>query len=153
MRSLRIALLLGCLFVAKAYAQAQVAAKDVRGLWLVEKKDAHIKVYLAKNGKYYGKIVWLKEPNEKDGSPKIDDENPDPKLQNRPLQGLLMLKSFRFDAEAEEWSGGTIYDSRSGKTYDAYMRFEGENKDILKLTGYVMGIRQFGKTTTWSRVK
>ena len=51
MRSLRIALLLGCLFVAKAYAQAQVAAKDVRGLWLVEKKDAHIKVYLAKNGK------------------------------------------------------------------------------------------------------
>ena len=148
---LRLILLLGIVMFTRPFLNAQTVANDIRGTWLVDEKDAHIKIYLAKNGKYYGKIVWLNEPNEKDGTPKIDDENPNPKLQSRPLLGLLMLKGFSFNEQAKEWSGGTIYDSRAGKTYDAYMKFVDENKTTLKLTGYIMGIRQFGKTTTWTR--
>ncbi|HRZ76207.1 MAG TPA: DUF2147 domain-containing protein, partial [Bacteroidales bacterium] len=41
---------------------AQTAkADDLIGKWLNADKDAHIQVYKEK-GKFYGKIVWLKEP-------------------------------------------------------------------------------------------
>ena len=43
---------------------AQTPGADaIIGKWLNEDQDAHVQIY-KESGKYYGKIVWLKEPNE-----------------------------------------------------------------------------------------
>ena len=101
------------------------------------------------NGKYYGKIVWLKEPL-KNGKPKVDDKNPDPKLQSRATMGLEILKGFKFDKSGEEWNDGSIYNPASGKTYNCYINFESANK--IKIRGFIgaswMGL---GKTAYWTK--
>ena len=123
-------------------------ADDILGVWLNEDKDAHVEVY-KDGGHYFGKIIWLKDPiDEETGKPKLDDENSDEALQNRPVMGLLLLKDFVFDKD--EWDDGTIYDPKNGKTYSCYMELR--SKDELKIRGYV-GITWIGRTTYWSRVK
>ena len=65
----------------------------ITGHWLTEEGTSQVQIYKAHNGKYYGKITWLEEPNE-NGAPKKDKENPDPSLQNRSIKGLIILKGF-----------------------------------------------------------
>jgi uncharacterized protein (DUF2147 family) len=121
---------------------------DILGVWLNEDKDAHVEVY-KEGDKYFGKIVWLKFPNDEvTGKPKVDDENPDESLQNEPVLGLVLLKDFVFDED--EWDSGTIYDPKNGKTYDCYMVLK--DKDNLKIRGYI-GISLLGRTTYWTRVR
>lgn len=131
-------------------APAGEKADDVLGTWLVGTKNARIEIF--KTGKYYyGKIVWIQEPNDANGKPKKDVNNPDPALREKPLLNLLLLKGFEYD-DNHEWENGTIYDSRSGKTYNCTMWFEGGKIDELKMRGYV-GVSMLGKTDTWTRVK
>jgi len=125
-------------------------ASKVTGHWLTEKGTSQIYVYKASNGKYYGRISWLSEPN-LNGAPKKDTNNPDPSLQNKPLLKLIILKGFEYNPDDQDWEGGTIYDPDNGKTYDAYMWFEDGNYNILKLKGYVLGMRFLGRETTWKR--
>ena len=129
--------------------QAQNKESDVIGVWLNQDEDAHVEMF-KRDGKIYGKIVWLKEPIDADtGKPKTDKNNPDPKLKSVPTLGLEILKGFSFDGK-KEWSGGEIYDPKSGKTYSSYMAFE--SKDKLKIRGYI-GVSLLGRTTYWTRVK
>lgn len=58
-----------CCFLTLA-AQQTSDADAVLGKWLNEDKDARIEIYKEGNS-YFGKIVWLKEPNEEDGTPKV----------------------------------------------------------------------------------
>lgn len=125
-------------------------ADQVKGYWLTGEGTSQVWIYKAKNGSYYGKIVWLEEPNE-NGAPKKDKENPDEDLRDRPLLDLLLLKSFEYDKNDKEWEDGTIYDPKSGKTYDCYMWFEDGDYNTLKIKGYVMGMRFMGRETTWKR--
>lgn len=120
---------------------------DILGNWLNQDNDAKIEIYKEGNS-FFGKLIWLKEPNEKDGSPKIDDKNPDENLRNRNLQGLVIVKNLKFDKKDKEWSGGKIYDPKSGKTYKCFAKIDGEN---LNLRGYI-GFSFIGRTATWSRV-
>ncbi len=146
-------LLLGMIIYPFTQVAAQeVKADDILGVWLNEDKDAHIQIY-KEGDKYFGKIIWLKEPIDPDtGKPKVDDKNDDPKLQNRPIMGLLLLKDFVFDGD-DEWEDGEIYDPKSGNTYSCYMEFEDDdNKDLLKIRGYI-GFSLLGRTTHWTRVK
>lgn len=131
------------------FAFGQTADK-VEGFWLTEKGTSQIEIYKSGNGKYFGKIVWLEEPDE-NGAPKKDKENPDDKLKKRPLLNLLLLKDFEFDSGDKEWENGTIYDPESGKTYDCYMWFDGKDYNNLNIKGYVMGMRFMGRQTTWKR--
>ena len=128
----------------------QVAAQADRilGFWLTEEEDAQIEIIKKSNGKYYGSVVWLDEPFEDNGTPKIDDENPDPKLQNRPILGLQILKDFIYDRKDEEWEDGTIYDPDSGNTYDCFMWFE-DDPNILYIKGYLLGMRFIGRRSEW----
>lgn len=126
---------------------AQNKADDVVGTWLTQEGKSHIKIE-NRSGKYFGKIVWLREPNEEDGTPKVDDENPDEKLRTQPILGLEILKGFEFDGK-DEWEDGKIYDPTDGKTYSCQM----EIKDgKLEVTGYI-GFSWIGRTVEWTRVK
>jgi uncharacterized protein (DUF2147 family) len=133
--------------IGSVCSQSQ-SADAILGKWLNEDQDAHVQIY-KENGKYYGKIVWLEEPNEPDtGLPKLDDENEDESLRSRPVMGLILLKDFIYDGDGE-WEDGTIYDPKNGKTYDCYMNFG--DTGILKIRGYI-GISWIGRNTYWTRV-
>ena len=126
--------------------QAQNKADDIIGIWLTGGKEpAKIQVYKL-GEKFYGKIIWLKNPTEK-RKQKLDINNPDKEKQKNPIVGLMMLKDFKFDGD-DEWKGGDIYDPESGKTYNSYMYLK--DKNTLKVRGYV-GISLFGRTETWIR--
>lgn len=127
---------------------------DIVGFYLTYDDEtgdekSQVQIFKGTDGKYYGNIVWLKEPL-KNGKPKVDDQNPDPKMHTRPIIGLQILKGFSFDKDENEWSGGTIYNPTGGKTYNSYMKFDGPK--TLKLRGYIgaawMGL---GKTANWTR--
>jgi uncharacterized protein (DUF2147 family) len=125
---------------------AQVNADDIVGVWLTNGKEpAKIQVY--KSGeKYYGKIVWLKNPTD-NGKPIVDKYNPDKAKRNHPIIGLVILKEFQFDGD-DEWRDGDVYDPESGKTYSCYLTLK--DKGTLKVRGYI-GISLFGRTEVWTR--
>ena len=122
-------------------------AQDVVGKWKLEDGTAVVEVY--KSGDVYnGKIVWLKNPTEADGSPAIDDLNPDPQLRTRQVLGLNMLSGLK--KVGDEYTGGKIYDPGNGKTYNCSMKVEG---DVLKVRGSLDKRGLIGRTMDWFRVK
>jgi len=129
-------------------ALSQNKADDIIGIWLTGGKEpAKIQIY--KSGeKFYGQIIWLKNPTE-NGKQRMDGNNPDKSKRSNPIIGLVMLTGFKFDGN-DEWKGGDIYDPESGKTYSSFMYLK--DKNTLKVRGYV-GISLFGRTETWTRTK
>lgn len=121
-------------------------ADDVKGAWLNDEKDAKIEIY--KSGdKYFGKIIWVKNLYEADGRTlKKDIRNPDEKLRNRSILNVNILTGLTYDDG--EWTGGELYDPKSGKTYKCKMKLKSGH---LEIRGYV-GSSMFGKTTVWTRV-
>jgi uncharacterized protein (DUF2147 family) len=121
-----------------------IAQKDpIERTWYNGQKTGKIQIYKARDGRFYGKIVWLAEPN-RDGKPKTDIHNPDEKRRNQPVMGLLILKGFKKDGSSYE--DGTIYDPKNGKTYSCKMNLENGK---LNVRGY-MGISAIGRTDTWT---
>lgn len=120
----------------------------ILGIWLNERGDAKIEVY-KQNGKYYGKIVWLKNDAEDDGStPNRDDKNPNANLRQRRVIGINILKDLVWDAGDSEYDEGEIYDPRSGKTYSLYGYIQEDGKLFMK--GYI-GFSLIGRSTLWTR--
>lgn len=119
---------------------------DIKGIWVNEKKDVRVEIYQS-GDKYFGKISWSADMYAADGkTPNKDLKNPDDKLKQRNLAGINILTGFSF--AGSEWTGGEIYDPRSGKTYKGNMKIKGNS---LEIRGYV-GSPVFGKTTSWTRV-
>jgi uncharacterized protein (DUF2147 family) len=140
------------LFSAAAYAQNQDA---IVGKWLNQEKEAQIEISPC-DGKYCGKIIWLREPDYPANDPKgmgskskVDRENPDPAKKGQPMLGLNLVWGFTFTGE-NRWEGGFIYDPRDGKIYKCKMTLE--TPDNLKVRGFI-GISLIGKNNHWTRVK
>jgi len=142
---LRYPLLVLSLFLFSTLAKAQT--DRLEGLWYNQEKTGKVLITKSADGKFYGKVVWLKEPNE-NGKPKVDRMNVDPKLRSRPRLGLQVLAGFEKDGD-DKYTGGTIYDPLNGKTYSCKITYKGKTLDIR---GYI-GISLFGRTTVWSRAE
>ena len=128
-------------------ASISTYAQDVVGKWKLEDGTAIVEVY--KQGDVFnGKIVWLQNPTEPDGTPAKDENNPDAKLRSRQLLGLNMLSGLKKDGG--EYTGGNIYDPGNGKTYNCSMKVEG---DVLKVRGSLDKRGLLGRTMDWFRVK
>ena len=126
---------------------AAAFAQDVIGKWKLEDGTAIVEVY--KSGDVYnGKIVWLQNPTKADGSPAVDENNPDKALRSRKLIGLNMLSDLKKDGS--EYGNGKIYDPGNGKTYNCSMKVEG---DILHVRGSLDKKGLLGRTMDWFRVK
>lgn len=138
--------LLLCALVIAAPLKALQAKDRLEGFWYNEEKTAKIEIYLAKDNKFWGKIVWLKEPL-RDGKPKVDAYNKNAKLRNRPILGLPILMRF-VKKDDDTYEDGEIYDPKNGKTYSCIIRFKNDNE--LDIRGYI-GISLIGRSTTWTR--
>lgn len=119
------------------------------GVWEPSHGKARIKI--EKIGtKYFGKIVWLKEPlNPETQQKKTDKNNPEESLRNKPVLGLRVLKDFE-GKEKNTWENGTIYDPENGSTYNC--KIEMKDNNTLEIRGYI-GVPTFGRTDVWKRMQ
>src|SRR5438874_7645740 len=107
-----ISLLIAMTFGLAASAQK---ADAILGTWVNPSGEDHILIY-KKGNKYFGKLDWIKYPNDEQGKPKTDKKNPDKALRSRAELGLELLKDFIYDND-NKYEDGTIYDPKNGKTY------------------------------------
>lgn len=120
-----------------AFAQGH---DPILGKWQNPSGEGRIEIY-KKGDKYFGKLYWVKDALKKDVN------NPEKELQSRQIQGLEILKNF--SKSGSVYSGGEIYDPKSGKTYSCKMTLKGNEK--LDIRGFV-GISILGRTETWKRI-
>ncbi|MBC9934149.1 DUF2147 domain-containing protein [Chitinophaga qingshengii] len=131
-----------CIASLTGFAQS---ANSINGQWLNPEKDGKIEIYES-SGKYYGKLVWMKDPLEADGkTPRKDGKNKDAARRGRPLMNQVILTGFKF--ENGKWIDGEVYDPKSGKTYNSVMSLKGEK---LEVRGYV-GTPLLGRTAVFTR--
>lgn len=120
-------------------------ADKVVGIWLTAEKGSQVRIFKATDGKYYGKVEWIEEEPDK-----LDVNNPDENLRTKKVWGLMILKGFHYSEAKKRWEGGTVYDPDNGKTYDAFMWFDGDFTN-LHMKGYVLGMKFVGRETLWTR--
>lgn len=127
------------------------------GTWLTaEAEDGRAHVQIVKDGdSYRGTIVWLElptypedDPGGMPGQTRIDRENPDPDLRDRPILGLEIVSGFEPTGDGR-WGNGTIYDPANGKTYKCKAKLS--DPDTLKVRGFI-GVSLLGRTEVWTRV-
>lgn len=131
-------------FALLALPGAAMAEEPPTGYWLTGKKGVIVNVHECGENTYCARTVWLKKPNHKDGTLKLDNENPDPALRDRPLCGIEVITGLRPDEEGG-WTGGLVYDPKTGKRFDFDMKRTDEG---MHVRGY-LGTPLLGKSEDW----
>ena len=128
------------------------------GVWETEPDpedgNAHVEVW-EEGGRFFGKIIWLEKPeyaadDRMAGQTKVDRENPEPDLRDRPIIGLPIVADFQWAGD-DKWHKGTIYDPDNGKTYKCVARLS-EDGTTLRVRGFI-GFSLLGRTTEWTRIE
>ncbi|MDP9960094.1 DUF2147 domain-containing protein [Chryseobacterium sp. DT-3] len=119
---------------------------QIEGKWKTiddETKQAKsiVEIYKKSDGKYYGKVsqLLIKPANPNCTSCKDDRKG-------KPILGLEIIRGLK--KEGDEFTGGTITDPKTGKTYKCTITKSG---DKLNVRGY-MGVSVFGRTQVWDKV-
>ncbi|MCA3556094.1 DUF2147 domain-containing protein [Aestuariivirga sp.] len=139
-----VALTLASIGMTVAAVPSQ-AAGGPTGIWRMSNGKVTVKVSPCGGG-YCGKVVALRKPHDGHGRPRLDKENPNPALRQRPVIGLTILSNMQSDG-ADSWVG-TIYNPDDGNTYSSWMQLTGPS--TMKVSGCVAGI--FCKTMKFIRV-
>ena len=141
-RLLQLALLgiLGLQLAPAARATDDQAAQ-ILGNWLTEPRDGIIQISVASDGSYQGKIIGGNAPQ------RLDQHNPDPARRSLTLLGQTILQGMKYDGGGE-WSGGTIYDPDSGRSYKC--RLVRLDPDRLQVRGFI-GFALLGRSQVWTR--
>jgi uncharacterized protein (DUF2147 family) len=132
----------------KTEAQNNSEANKIIGLWQTGSGKCKIQI-TGYGDKFGGKLVWLREPLDAKGKPKLDDKNPDPAKKKNTKIGLNNLLGLTYEGQGR-YENGTIYDPENGKTYRCVMNLQ--NDSTIKVRGY-SGIITLGRTDVWKRIK
>lgn len=138
-----------CLLAAGATALAREGGSlDPTGTWLTEDGRAKVKIEKcgADHNEICGNVVWLKEPNDEKGHPKLDVNNPEPSKRSRPALGLNLFHDLTPDDE--QVYSGKIYNAENGKEYN--VTFQVEKPSDLHVKGCMLAI--LCGSQHWTRV-
>lgn len=118
---------------------------QIEGKWKTiddETKQAKSIVEIYKKGdQYFGKITQLLiKPANPNCTACKDDRK------NKPIQGMEIIRNLKKDGD--EFTGGTITDPKTGKTYKCTITRSGDN---LNVRGYI-GLSFIGRSQTWQKV-
>jgi uncharacterized protein (DUF2147 family) len=115
------------------------------GKWLNYDKTEITEITIT-NKVYNGNVVWLKQPNDKKGDPKLDVNNPNKKLRNKPVLGSQIL--FGLQYKNGKWEKGSMYSHKRGGTIDFKVISISKTKLVIKISkGF------FSKEITYTRTK
>jgi Delta7-sterol 5-desaturase len=139
MRTINLIVLLALCMLA-SYTSAQVPVETLFGEWATQGYSARVRIAPCADNSALacGHIVWLWDATDAHGVPLRDANNPNTELRERSLIGLPLLTQFRRDTQAssDRWSGGSIYDPESGRTYRASLTQR--TQDALEVEGCVL---------------
>ncbi|WP_447752123.1 DUF2147 domain-containing protein [Sphingopyxis fribergensis] len=125
-------------------ATAQQGSGAITGLWSTESQGGRVELYrcgAAICGKVDDAAPLRANPNHR------DVKNPDRKLRDRSLQGLVVLRGFT--GGPREWKGGPVYDPVTGEGAEkGYLTLRPDGK--LEAKGCKAAI--FCRTKIWRRV-
>lgn len=126
-------------------AAAQPAG--IQGEWSTEEGWARVSIApcAGQADRLCGRIVALKQPNDRAGRPKRDTANVDPRLRDRTVVGMPFITGFK-RAGPGRWTGGKIYNPGDGKTYASRLALHPDG--TLRVSGCVLVICQ---AQTWTR--
>ena len=136
-----------CIPMLVLSAHADTSESQILGTWLTQDGEGWIE-FRMQDGAPGGFIAGSPQDPDRLKPPRLDDENPDPKLRHRQLFGMQIVKKLK-ESKRGKWKG-KIYDPNEGKTYDCTITIVDEN--TLKLRGFV-GISLLGRTEVWTRVR
>ena len=108
------------LFAAAMVFSVQANAVEVMGTWLDQKGQAKMEVDICGDGTLCARIVWLREPYDKNGKPLVDDNNGNASLRDRPILGLPVAYNMR-QTHSNKWKGRVYDPQRGGPSYTGYM--------------------------------
>jgi uncharacterized protein (DUF2147 family) len=133
---------LACCDIAPAFAAEPI------GTWLTEDGRGRIRTEHCGPGKadLCGYVVWMKEPMDDKGKPRLDASNPDAKKKTRPVLGHELMTALKPSDEGR--FEGKVYNADNGKSYD--VEVWSEAADELSVKGCLFSY--LCKTQTWKRV-
>jgi uncharacterized protein (DUF2147 family) len=117
-------------------------ADSLVGKWWTEGKEGLMKIVKTKSGRYQVLLLGGKDEDKKDVN------NPNPKLRQRKLKGIVIMWNLRF--EDGEYVDGYCYNPRDGNTYRVKMKVTGPAS--LRLRGYLL-VPLLGQSQDWTRAK
>jgi len=121
---------------------ATFPADAVLGNWWTEGKEGLMKIVKTKSDRYEVLIVSGKDEDKK------DVKNPDPKLRDRKLKGIVIMWNLRF--EDGEYVDGRCYNPRDGNIYSVKMKITGPS--TLHMRGYLL-VPLLGQSQDWTRAE
>src|SRR5262245_2806281 len=120
--------------------EAAFPADSLLGEWWTEGKEGRMKIVKTKTGHFEVILLDGKDADKKDVN------NPDEKLRDRKLRGLVIMWHLRF--EDGEYVDGYCYNPRDGNVYRVKMKITGQNS--LRLRGYLL-VPLLGQSQDWKR--
>ena len=142
-------------------AWAQSAPVTPEGIWLTKDSESIVRIHPCADSpvdpskvqttpppSFCGTVVWLKEPIDANGKPKVDNLNSDPAKKNKPVIGLDILLGLV--SVADHWTG-QAYNPDDGKLYDITIKLKTDQvpNDQLDLRGCILKV--LCQTETFTR--
>ena len=144
----KLALLAVAVFTI-AGAAAQDADKILGVYKAVEEgKESKVEFTRQADGSYRGQIIWLKQPDNPDGTPKLDVKNPDASKRSVRADRVVVVDGVKYDAKKNVWNGGRVYDPTKGKDYKVEVSFE--DARTLRVKGSLLG---FSRSVYWTKIE
>ena len=120
---------------------------SVTGLWLDNEGRGAVEITRCDRS-LCGRIVWLKDPADKDGKPWNDMLNPIPSQRETPVCGLQVLGELKRETDGN-WTGGWIYDPEQGRRFNVEVSIKDAN--ALTVYGYDKD-KVKSETMNWTRL-
>ena len=137
-----------CLLLLSGKAQDEQNA--ILGKWMYEEKDLIVEVY-KENNDFKARVAWFHDVNDSltPIDRRLDIKNPNKAMRTRKVLGMDILSDLVYDPEEKKWVKGKIYDSTSGRTWDATVRLS--DAKTLEVRGYYI-FRFLGRTMKFTRI-
>jgi uncharacterized protein (DUF2147 family) len=143
--------LIGCLLLAASLIAVPAHAEDSSpvGKWKTiddaSGKPKSIVAIWEEDGKLYGKVEQLLDPDRPEKDPKCTKCGGD--LKDKPILGMRIMWDLKKDGD--RWSGGKILDPNNGKSYRCNLALTEDGKKLM-VRGFI-GMALLGRTQTWTR--
>ncbi len=119
---------LGTAFNAYAVVNPTHAVQPHLGDWNLSDGRLTIKVVNCQGNRVCANLIRLQEPNNADGTPKLDLKNKNPALRSRKLIGMPLIDGME-PTGVNTWKG-QIYSSDDGDYYRGYATLSGDHLDV-----------------------
>ena len=114
-------IMIGVLLAGSPFAVAGEVSSA--GLWKLSSGSLTVKIEACYGDRLCAKVAALAHPLRDDGTPKLDENNPNKSLRMRPVIGILVIDGMA-PTGPNSWKG-KIYNADDGHTYSAYAKLNG----------------------------